>query len=244
MLLGSLAVLSKEPAFVLVHVVLLGSFLLERHKIISVWKIRSGFRLQWALVVYVLLAVLTIWVAFVSPTKGNRFFPMASHDLPHLVRERIEYYSAIYLSITARILLFSPMVFAFIRAIFARRIKTSNAAQFLLLSILAIVLALLFFQNIFISIAFVTFIFLVLAAISSAERQCPAFVSFVACLVIAIGALLFTISVVNPGLRKPLCLLPFCHLLHGVFGRKISSERLSHIARKKHSDWLQFPAFP
>ena len=40
MAFGVFAVLSKEPAFVLIHVVLFGSLLLDRHAIVASWKAR------------------------------------------------------------------------------------------------------------------------------------------------------------------------------------------------------------
>lgn len=203
MLLGSFAVLSKEPAFVLVHLVLLGSFLLERHQIIRVWKTHPGSRSLCASVLYVLLVALTIWVALVSPTKANRFFPISTPDLHDLVRDRIDYYSAIYLSVTARILLFVPMVYASIQALFGSKMKMSRVARFSFFSFFAIILALLCFQNILISIAIVTFIFLTLSVLPNAEQgSARRLLPFVACLVIAIGALLFTIQLVKTQLTE------------------------------------------
>jgi hypothetical protein len=202
-LLGSLAVLSKEPAFVLVHLVLLGSFLLERHQISVAWDGKTRSNRYLAITVYAILLGVTAWVALVSPTKANRFFPLATPGFQNLVRERIMYYSAIYLSVTARILLFTPMVYAFIRTVFERKMKMSSAARFSFFSFFAIVLALLCFQNILISIALVTFIFLSLATIPSAEQgSVRRLLPFVACLVIASGALLFTIQLVKTQLTE------------------------------------------
>jgi hypothetical protein len=203
MLLGSLAVLSKEPAFVLVHVVLWGSFLLERHQVRTAWAANSKLNHYAAIGAYLILLGVTVWVALVSPTKANRFFSFSTPDIQHLVRDRIEYYSAVYLSITARILLFSPMVYAFVRTMFERRIRISNAASFSLVTFLAIILAILCFQNILISIPLVTFIFVTLASVPSIERRSARrLLPFVACLAIAIGALLFTIQLVKTQLTE------------------------------------------
>jgi hypothetical protein len=203
MLLGSLAVLSKEPAFVLVHVILFGSFLLERRHVRPVWAANSKLNRYVAIGAYAILLGVTAWVAFVSPTKANRFFSISTMDIRHLVHDRIEYYSAVYLSIIARILLFSPMVYAFIRTMFGRRIKTANAATFSSVTFLAVILAVLCFQNILISIALVTFIFVAIATVPSVEQgSSRRLLPFVACLVIAVGALLFTIQLVKTQLTE------------------------------------------
>lgn len=203
MLFASLAVLSKEPAFVLLHVVLIGSFLLERHSIIEKWRL-SPISSRWmAFAGYAIFCTLTIWVAFASPTRTNRFFPMNSPEIAHIVRDRITYYSAIYLSLIARILLFSPMVYVFLRAIFRGRIKMASSWQFPVLTILSIILSIILFQNILISIPLVTFIFVTLATLPNAERgRVRRLLPFVACLVIAIGALLFTIQLVKTQLTE------------------------------------------
>ncbi len=203
MLLGSFAVLSKEPALVLVHLVLLGSFLLERHRIAVAWMGKSKSSRYFVIVAYAILLCITAWVAFVSPTKGNRFFSLTSPGVQHFVRERIDYYSTIYLSITARMLLFLPIVYTFLRTLFERRMKKFTSAQFLFVSLLAIVSSALCFQNILVSVPLVTFIFIMIATIPNAEQgSARRLLPFVACLVIAIGALLLTIQLVKTQLTE------------------------------------------
>ncbi len=203
MLLGSLAVLSKEPSFVLVHVVLLGSFLIERHRVSEAWMTTSKSNRYSAIAAYAILIGITVWIALVSPTKANRFFPLHTPDIEHLLRDRIQYYSAIYLSIIARILLFSPMVYAFLRTVLADRIKFAKPIQFSLLSILAFVLTVICFQNILIAVPLVGFMFVTMGTIPSAERErIRRLLPFVACLVIAIAALLVTIQLVKTQLTE------------------------------------------
>ncbi len=201
--LGSMAVLSKEPAFILVHLVLFGSFLLELGNIRVAWDATSRSNRYIAIAGYAILLGITAWVALVSPTKANRFFPLHSPELRYFVRERIEYYSATYLSVTARILLFSPLVYAFLRSMLFHRIKVRKGMQVPLISILAIVLSLLLFQNILISVPIVAFIVVTLATLPGPERErVRRLLPFAACLVIAIGALLFTIQLVKTQLTE------------------------------------------
>jgi hypothetical protein len=203
MLLGALAILSKEPAFVLVHVVLLGSFLIDRYSIIEKWNRTSKKDRRIAIVGYMIVCLCTLWVAFASPTRANRFFPMSTPDLTYLIRDRIVYYNAIYLSMIARVLLFSPIVYAFLRVMLSKRISITKPLHFSVLSILAIILAVLVFQNIIISIALVTFIYIALATVPGSEQsKVRRLLPFVACLVIAVGALLFTIQLVKTQLTE------------------------------------------
>ncbi len=203
MLLGSLAVLSKEPAFVLVHVVLLGSFLLERNRIVEAWESQAAPRRSLCIAAYGILLGVTIWVAFVSPTRANRFFSFHAPNLPNFIRDRIEYYSAIYLSVTARLLLFSPFVYAFLRTTLERRIKLVLANQFLFLSFLAIIIAMLLFQNLLIALSLLTFMLLTLATFPNSEQQrVRRLLPFLACLMIAMGVLMFTIQLVKTQLTE------------------------------------------
>ncbi len=203
MALGVLAVLSKEPAFVLVHVVLLGSFLLERNQIREKWNNRTALQKRAAIISYVLLLGVSFWVAFVSPTRSNRFFAISAPNLGYFIRDRIAYYSAIYLSITARLLLFTPIVYVFVRNLFRVPRAMSNGLRFALTSIAAILLALLFFQNILIAIPLTLFIFVALSVTNHSDRPVVRrLLPFLACLLIAVPALLLTIQLVKTQLTE------------------------------------------
>ena len=193
--LGIFAVLSKEPAFVLVHVVILGSFLLERHRIIQRWKEKNFVA---AMVGYAILLIITLWVAFVSPTKGNRFFSLTSHDLAFFVQDRIRYYSETYLSVTARVLLFFPVVYSFFRTIYKRAFD-----QFAYVSVISLVLSLLLFQSITLAIPIVIFMLLTIGTLPNSEQEkVRRLFPFLLCLAIAMVALLFTIQLVKTQLTE------------------------------------------
>ncbi|HEY3874692.1 MAG TPA: hypothetical protein VGM92_04395 [Candidatus Kapabacteria bacterium] len=197
MAMGTLAVLSKEPAFVLVHLVIAGSFLLERNRIITQWK-KSGRKVALPLIGYLFLLIVTLWVAFLSPTKTNRFFPLHTPELGFFIRDRISYYSETYLSIPARALLFFPIVFAFLRTIYRKAFE-----QFSYLSVAAFVLALLLFQNVLIAVPLMIFIFVTIGTLPNSERErVRRLFPFLACLTIAMVALLFTIQLVKTQLTE------------------------------------------
>jgi hypothetical protein len=203
MFLACIAVLSKEPAFVLIHVVFLGSFLIERHEIINRWKALPKFRIYFALAAYLALLAITNWLAFVSPTGGNRFIPLNSPDIAQFVRDRINYYSSIYLSTTAQILLLLPIVYSFFRTISARRFKQFGYLQFLFVTLLAAIISVAFFRNILIALPLVTFMFVTLSTFVGPEKSVIRhLLPFLACLIIAMAALLFTIQLVKTQLTE------------------------------------------
>jgi hypothetical protein len=203
MALAIIAVLSKEPASVLVHVVFIGSFLLDRHRIVAKWKARTTSQRYIAIASYVILFTLSAWLAIVSPTRSNRFFALATPDLAFLIRDRIEYYSAIYLSIPARLLLFSPLVYLSLRGFFQGKMALPNFIRLSFITVISVVLALLLFQNVLIALPLVTFIFLVLYVMGVTEGEhVKRLLPFLACLLLAFGALFLTIQLVKTQLTE------------------------------------------
>jgi len=203
MALGSLAILSKEPAIVLVHVVLLGSFALERHRVLSVWKNRLYSHRIGALAAYGALLFVTIFIIFSSATRTNRFFPLDTPDLLIFIRDRIDYYSAIYLSRTARLLLVFPIVFTALQSYFASRVRSSELTTFLFITVLAIVLSLVAFPNILIGIPLLTFLLVSIAGRPNLEQSVARkLLPFLACLVIGMATLLVTVQLVKTQLTE------------------------------------------
>ncbi len=203
MALAVIAVLSKEPASVLVHVVFLGSFLLNRHRIMRLWSARPKSHQYFAIASYLILFALSGWLAFVSPTRSNRFFAFNTPDLTDFIRDRIGYYSSIYLSITARLLLFTPIVYLFVRGLFRKKTAMPFPTRFSFLTVLSIVLVVLLFQNILIALPLVTFIVLMLFVRGGPEgKSVRRLLPFLACLLLAFSALLVTIQLVKTQLNE------------------------------------------
>jgi len=203
MALAIVAVLSKEPASVLIHVVLIGSFLLNRHRIIAEWKARPTSHRYSAIASYAILLGLSVWLASVSPTRSNRFFAFDTPDLTYFIRDRIQYYSAIYLSITARLLLFSPIVYVLLRNFFRGTMVLPDAMRLSLITVISAVASVLLFQNVLIALPLVTFILLMLFVRGGPEREViRRLLPFLACLLLAFGALLITIQLVKTQLTE------------------------------------------
>ncbi len=203
MVLSTIAVLSKEPASALVHIVFVGSFLLDRNRIIAKWKARPAIQRYSAVASYGILLGLSAWLAYVSPTRSNRFFALGSPDLAYFIRDRIQYYSTIYLSITARLVLFSPIVYIFLRGFFRERMALLNPIRLSFITVLSVVLAVLLFQNVLIALPIITFIFLLLFVRSGPERDSiQRLLPFLACLLLAFAALFVTIQLVKTQLTE------------------------------------------
>ncbi len=203
MVLGIFAVLSKEPAFVLVHVVVVGSFLLERKSVLDKWKSISSAKRNAAIVSYAILLGISLWVALVSPTRTNRFFSLSSPGAGYFIRDRVEYYSALYFSPMARLLLFTPFVYVLLRAIVDSFARLSKGIRFWFLTIFAAVLSLLIFQNVLIALPLLVFIFVFLQGRNSTEQRIiRRLLPFLACILIAMGALLVTVQLVKTQLTE------------------------------------------
>ena len=199
---GCFAVLSKEPAFVLVHVVLWGSFLIERTRIIELWRRRP--RTEWIVVIaYAVLIVITLWIVKASPTRTNRFFSLTAPDLGHFIWDRIRYYSSIYLSIGARIFLFFPILSIAISSFAQARLNRKDATDFLWISILSLIAAILLFSNILLALPLLTLAILVIAIPPNPEMiRARHLLPFVMSLLLAACTLLITIQLVKTQLTE------------------------------------------
>lgn len=198
MLLGTLAVLSKEPAFVLVHVVLVWSVIEERP-----WTKWTGSTRWTAIGAYAVLAAVTAFIIVNSPTRDNRFLSLASSGIGEAVRARINYYSAVYLATVPRLLIFLPIVFVALREFFRRFGRGASLVDFFVLTILAAFASVLLFTNTLIAVPLL-FVILVMLAIMPNEEQARArrLLPFALCLMLAMGALLFTVQLVKTQLTE------------------------------------------
>src|SRR5205085_2003171 len=117
-LFGALAILSKEPALVLAHCVMVGSALLSRDEVREIWSRRPSRERAVAIAAYGALTAISLYVILASPTRSNRFFGLSTPNLPLFVRDRIDYYSSVYLAPGPRVLVFFPIVYATVRLLF------------------------------------------------------------------------------------------------------------------------------
>ncbi|HWF45336.1 MAG TPA: hypothetical protein VG537_11900, partial [Candidatus Kapabacteria bacterium] len=200
---GCLAILSKEPAIVMVHVVLLGSLALEWRHIRALWKLQSGSRRMIAVAAYAVLIGVSLYIVEASPTRTNRFLSLNAPDLGQFIRDRIDYYSSLYFTIGARILLLLPIVGLVLNHVFRAQFNRNGPFDLFGIAILALVATLLLFTNILIALPLLTFAMLVLAVypnpeIARVRRMLP----FLASIVIAAATLLVTIYLVKTQLTE------------------------------------------
>ncbi len=150
-LLGVCAVLSKEPALLLVHSVFVGVFILARKKIVSVWKQQSRAKGIFTIVCYIGFIVISLLLFFSSPTKSNRFFHFelfTTEQTHFFIWDRIRYYSESLLNPAARILLVAPILCALFSAIMSRIVSSLNLALYAALLILAAIISFFFVKSI------------------------------------------------------------------------------------------------
>lgn len=130
--LGILAVLSKEPAIVMVNAVLLSPLAFYSRDIFAAWKPRTTMQRSWAVVMYLAFITVCFIIFFASPTKSNRFFNVSalpSHELNFYIGDRLRYYGELFGTTTAYILLI-PLCYLLSMA-FTERFGTNLKSLFL-----------------------------------------------------------------------------------------------------------------
>jgi hypothetical protein len=199
MALGALAVLSKEPAFVLVHVVLVGSLAISygTHRSHKTHESKEKF---WVgAIAYALLLALSLFMVLASPTRGNRFLALASPGIWVAIRERMAYYGGVYFGIAPRMLIFFPLVYAALKS----KLSNGRMLRVLILSMISMAAAMLLFSNLIVGLVILTAILIALSVMPNAERErARRFLPFLACIVIAALALLVTVQQVKTQLTE------------------------------------------
>jgi hypothetical protein len=187
--LGALAVLSKEPAFVLVHVVLGGTLLMDKE-----YRVRKQYWFA-----YAALIVLSLFVVASSPTRSNRFFSLSSPGISAVIGERMDYYGSIYCSFAVRVLVFFPIVYARMRI----GLQTGRMLRTMVLTVISLVLSIVAFSNLNFAMIFFA-ILMVALAFKKHEDQAVVrrFLPFFVCIVFAVGALLVTVQEVKTQLTE------------------------------------------
>ncbi len=176
---------------------------MERHQILMAWKAKPMGERVTALAGYALLLVVTCFIIFVSPTRGNRFFSLSTPDFGHFIRDRVDYYSAIYLSIGARLLLFFPIVYVAGSSLITWRSERRSVPVLLFITVLAAVCSMLLFRNILIALPLLVLALAALAVYPNREMwHVRRLLPFMACLLIASGTLLVTIQLVKTQLTE------------------------------------------
>lgn len=202
--LGSLAVMSKEPAIPLVHGVWLGAILFRFREFKAVWHAMPKAKRILFIVLYALVLGVSIWILFASPTKANRFLDpevIPSDEMRRLVQDRIDYYSAILLSPAARLLLITPLVFMVIEIVTGR--FGNGLGQFAARLVLAAAFAFLFFYPLWVALILLVAC-LVFIGWKHRHDARAAWLSipFIICVIVIVAALLVTSMLVKTQLNE------------------------------------------
>ncbi|MFI5262989.1 MAG: hypothetical protein ACHQM6_00580 [Candidatus Kapaibacterium sp.] len=135
-LAGTLAILAKEPALLLVHSIFVGTFILFFKEIRKSWSKKTPLLWITAILLYGIFLGISLKLYFVSPTRSNRFFSIG--DLSHarlmfFVNDRLRYYSEALLNPIARLLLVLPLLYSIIAQII-RKNRSLNVCLVILIS--------------------------------------------------------------------------------------------------------------
>lgn len=203
-LLGSLAVMSKEPAIPLVHGVWLGAILFRLKEFKYVWLGMSKAKRILFIVLYAIVLGVSIWILIASPTKANRFFDtsaLTSEQLRFFITDRINYYSSILLSPSARLLLITPLVFMVVEIFTAR--FGSGVGQFFTRLVLAAAFAFLLFYPLWFAFLLLIACLMIIAWKHRHDARAALLaLPFLLCAIVIVGALVITIMLVKTQLNE------------------------------------------
>lgn len=203
-ILGSLAVMSKEPAILLVHGVWIGTIVFRLKEFLAIWKsMTKGKRILFILLYAIVLGA-SLYILLASPTKSNRFFSLTetpSDQLEFFINDRISYYSSILLSPSARILLITPLVYMVLELVTAR--FGDSIGAFATRLVVAAVFSFLFFYPLWLALLL---IFICLVSIGwkhkTDARAAWLALPFALCVFVIVLALLITVMLVKTQLNE------------------------------------------
>ena len=199
---GIFAVLSKEPAILLVHSVLVGVTILRYSEIREIWKLKTIVQKLFVVGLYIAFLAISIKLYLASPTKSNRFFDITAirqDQLLFFIKDRLRYYGESLLNPIARLILATPLLYPMIKL----GTKNMSGRLSVLLSLLISVLVAVFV----IKSIFAFALLLILLGIFSLGRkkfgsQTRLLLPFIFCGLAIIAVLLITTMLVKTQLAE------------------------------------------
>lgn len=149
-LLGACAVLSKEPAIVLVHLVYGGIFLLSFKEIGKKWRGAPFLSLAVACGAYLVLCIVTLQILVLSPTRSNRFFVFShfnAEEIRFFILDRYRYYSENLLPPLSRLIIGFPLVFILIESLREKYITKQRTPYVFVTAALCVAVSYLFVHS-------------------------------------------------------------------------------------------------
>jgi hypothetical protein len=200
LLFAILAVISKEPAIVMVHAVVIGTALLFRRQIAAAWRERGPRDIKTAAGLYLLLLAVTLWIVLVSPTRVNRFFALSDPSLRSYMAGRLAYYNALLTSPLVRAIFYFPIVFSCTRTLWFQKLE-DGSPKLLLLALLSLVASVFVLKSAFIALPVLVFL-MTTRAVRYRERSVLMLLPYLATIFIAFATLLVTIQLVKTQLTE------------------------------------------
>jgi hypothetical protein len=203
-ILGSLAVMSKEPAIPLVHGVWMGAILFRLKEFRYVWLGMPKSKRILFIILYAVVVGVSAWILIASPTKANRFFDtsaLTNEELKFFITDRINYYSSILLSPAARMLLITPLVFMVIEIITSR--FGNGIGQFATRLVLAAAFAFLIFYPLWLALILLVACLMIIGWKHRHDaRAAWLAMPFLICVIVIVAALLITVALVKTQLNE------------------------------------------
>ncbi len=210
--LGICAVLSKEPAIVMVNAVFVGSFAFYPREIAQVWKQRPRSHSGIAILGYLLFLAVCLLLFFASPTRSNRFFSL-SETAPDLLNffigDRLRYYGDILTAPLTRFLLLLPLYYVLVKSLQKLLRQPAGMLTASITIIASLLLGVVITQPLVVLAVFiVTPVIAYFSRWKEAERSLLV-LPFSFCMVIIFSVLLITVMLVKTQLTE----LAFCAII-------------------------------
>jgi hypothetical protein len=203
-ILGSLAVMTKEPSIPLVHGVWMGAILFRLKEFKYVWLGMPKAKRILFIILYAIVVGVSAWILIASPTKANRFFntsALTSEELKFFVTDRINYYSSILLSPAARMLLITPLVFMVIEIVTAR--FGNGIGQFATRLVLAAAFAFLIFYPLWLALLLLIACLMIIGWKHRHDaRAAWLAMPFLICVIVIVLALVVTVTLAKTQLNE------------------------------------------
>lgn len=207
---GSLAVMAKEPALVLVHGIWIGALVFRWKELKELWKGEKGKKIFFT-ILYLLFLGVSFYVLLASPTKSNRFLNshITNGHTSFFVADRLRYYGDVLLSIPGKLLLVTPLLYLAVIALMRkyRDFQLTRPGRDLLSVLggltISAAIAVVFVPNLPTFAVLLLACCIIVAVLTKKERRAALLaLPFAICVIAILIALLFTVALVKTQLTE------------------------------------------
>jgi hypothetical protein len=209
---GICAVLTKEPAILLVNIVFVGVFAFYGKEILAIWKRASKRQQLIGILVYLILIGICIKIFLASPTRGNRFFDtskLSSEALNFFIYDRLRYYGEILSAPVTRLTLSFPLYYLLAESIRRFFSETRNTITISISIVAGLLLSLIITQPLLIIACFIAVPIIVYFSKTDHGDRALLLLPFGVCMAFIFSVLLITIMLVKTQLTE----FAFCAII-------------------------------